>query len=230
MNETAVVNFAKGGWYAQGQQRLWRSLDAHIGDADLRFYTDESQIENCAPHSATPYAFKPCAVMAAFKAGYRYVLWMDASLIVERSMLPIQQRLWADGYVFPLNGWTTGHWSTDACLEYFKLTRDEAFGIEHMMACFMAWDFSRPDCREFLRMWHAAALDGVSFRGAWTNKNREVSSHPEVLGHRHDQTAASLIAHQLGMVMKPLPELKYYDDPRPSAPGEEVIIRLKGGI
>jgi hypothetical protein len=35
--------------------------------------------------------------------------------------------------------------------------------------------------------------------GDWYNDKQQVSSHPDVRGHRHDQTAGAVIAHKLGM-------------------------------
>jgi hypothetical protein len=59
-----------------------------------------------------------------------------------------------------------------------------------------------------LVLWLDAAAYGISFRGIppgrpWTdsrsNRDGLLSSDPRVKGHRHDQTAASLIAYELNM-------------------------------
>jgi hypothetical protein len=52
---------------------------------------------------------------------------------------------------------------------------------------------------QFLDRWHAAATDGVSFIGDWTNDRGQCSADPRCRGHRHDQVIGSIIANQLGM-------------------------------
>ena len=62
----------------------------------------------------------------------------------------------------------------------------------------------------FLEQYFQLASDGVTFRGipldsphaiqkSWGNANQEMCADERVLGHRHDQTAASVISWKLGM-------------------------------
>ena len=67
------------------------------------------------------------------------------------------------------------------------------------MANVMGLDLSDERAVKFIQQYYEKANDGITFKGAWTNKNFEVSKDKRVLGHRHDQTAASVIAWKLGM-------------------------------
>ncbi len=122
-------------------------------------------------------------------------------------------------------GWLVGQWATDASLAKLGMSRDAAMTVPMFSAGFTGLDLRNERSREFLRRWHAAAQDGVSFIGPWTNQDRKCSADPRVLGHRHDMTAASIIAHKLGMVPAK-PTFMAYDGPGPFA--ETVCIRARG--
>jgi hypothetical protein len=76
------------------------------------------------------------------------------------------------------------------------------------MACVMGFDF--PKCQQFVFDYQARAIDGT-FKGPWDNSGNKASSDPRVLGHRHDQTAASVIATRCGMT-EWIPSGVYYMD------------------
>ena len=61
---------------------------------------------------------------------------------------------------------------------------------------------------EFLRRWQAASAKGL-FRGEWTNDTKSESTDPRCRGHRHDQSAASIIATQLGMQQENAGPMQY---------------------
>jgi hypothetical protein len=88
--------------------------------------------------------------------------------------------------------------------------------IPMLMGICMGWNMREPKCQEFLRIWLDKAVDGSTFPGSWTNHQREVSADPRVLGHRHDQSAASLIAWQLdmGFIVPHETYFQYYENPR----------------
>jgi hypothetical protein len=64
-------------------------------------------------------------------------------------------------------------------------------------------NFTHEAANKFLDEWEITAKNG-SFIGAWINDNLEVSPDLRVRGHRHDQTAASVIACKLGMDLLPI--------------------------
>jgi hypothetical protein len=74
------------------------------------------------------------------------------------------------------------------------------------MACVMGLNFNSTTSIEFLTKWNDVAV--TAFPGAWWNSNnpdhgKKIGAQPigppEVCGHRHDQTAASIITYDLGM-------------------------------
>jgi hypothetical protein len=91
-----------------------------------------------------------------------------------------------------------GNWTSDAALPLLGITREQSFKIPKLATHSLGLDLKTNIARDFLSQWMDAANNG-SFRGAWTNNNHEVSQDPRVCGHRHDLSAASVIADRLGM-------------------------------
>lgn len=197
MTETLIINFAKGQWYPRGQARLRRSL-SDVGYAgDTWMVGDEADIPSPS-HQDSPYAFKPAMFAKARERGYRFVLWCDAAVWACKPIDPVWAWIQSHGHLFFYNGWI-GEWSSDAALESFGVSREEALKLHELMGCCLGLDLAQPKSQEFLARWVEKSLDGKTFPGSWTNAQGQVSADPRVKGHRHDQTAASLIAHQLGM-------------------------------
>ena len=74
------------------------------------------------------------------------------------------------------------------------------------------FDFTHPITNEFFRRWKKAADDGI-FCGNWANDTKTESQDSRCKGHRHDQTCAGFILHQLGIEKSPsflVKENKYF--------------------
>ena len=84
-----------------------------------------------------------------------------------------------------------------APLAKFGLTRDQAMAIPMVYALCMAFDVQDHKTAEMLLEWSALSVDGTTFEGPWINDG-SCSADPRCLGHRHDQTAISLLAHKYG--------------------------------
>ena len=192
-----VINFARGSWYAQGQQRLLDSLNEVRFDGDVLLFNNEADL-GAPSHQVCPYGFKPYALARAIELGYTHVIWADASVWAIRNIQPMFDHIDKQGWMFFLNT-CTGQWTSDACLEVFGLTRDEAMKQDMLMGICMGFKTTHPVTQQFFKEWLAHANDGKSFPGSWTNKNHEVSHDPRVNGHRHDQSVASILAWKLGM-------------------------------
>src|SRR5262249_5890303 len=134
--------------------------------------------------------------------GHRWVLWVDAGLRIRRSLDPLFASIRSRGYLFFPESHSVGEFCKDDALSTLGITREESFAIPSCWAAVVGLDLGSPRGAEFLRQWKERAADGVSFPGPkWSGVNgwpHLASPDPRVRGHRHDQTAASVIAHQLG--------------------------------
>jgi len=193
-----VVNVATGP-YVAGQRRLKRALtDPMLCWAD--------QMPPSSPtHKRTPYAFKAFALEAARIQGADLVLWADAAVVPIRSLDPLWDLIERQGYWFSRNGFQNGQWCSDAALPLLGITREESFQQEHVVATTFGLDLRSEIGTTFASEYLRLAQNG-SFRGPWRNDHGEASTDPRVTGHRHDQTAASVIAHRLGMELTNPPQ------------------------
>lgn len=222
--KTVILNFAKGKWYPMGQLRLSRSLD-DVGYTGGRMFIRDEQEVGAPRHDDSPYAFKPALFNAAKAEGYDLAIWMDAAIFAIRDVRPMFEHLEQHGHMFFVNG-HVGPWSSDAALKSFGVDREDAMRMIELTGCCLGIDFRNARSLEWLRRWTEKSLDGVTFPGHWTNDNAEVSTDPRVNGHRHDQTAASIIAHQMGMPLVVGHEIQhpggeglfqYYENPQRTA-------------
>jgi hypothetical protein len=188
--------------FAPGIRRLKRSLAKHkfVGGA---IYWDRGYPVGCPTHLESPFAFKPFCFYAAWRLGYRYVLWLDASVKVRSSVDPIFRKIVSDGYIMFQETHSVGEYCTDTALKSLGITRERAFEMPSCWGCAIGLDLGDPTAQEFLQSWRTYAVDGVTFPGPkWSGVRgwpQTISSDSRVKGHRHDQTAASVIAQKLGM-------------------------------
>lgn len=185
----------------------------------------------CPTHSEVPYAFKAHAIEHASKE-HDVLLWMDASVVPVANLRPLWRKIEADGYWFALNGWTNYEWTATnvypllfpdmPLVEAQKINRE----IPHVVATAFGVSLKNPTGKTFLEEYCRLART-KAFCGPWGNSNNpEAPQYPpsmmgpcgpkDVRGHRHDQTAASVLAWRLGMALTPCPEFFSYTegDPR----------------
>ena len=203
MNNRCIVNVAFGGNHGKGQERLFGSLDSK----DTSFLPFRAVPTGCPPHSEVPYAFKPYAVKCAMDHGSKHVLWMDASCWATGSMQPYWDILDNHGYMFIRGGYVNRQWCSVAAAEAMNATGAE-LDADHLAAIFMGFNFERAEAREFLAEWKRYADLRVPFAGTadpllvpamWSNQKGWCGPNPPILGHRHDQTVASILVKRMGL-------------------------------
>lgn len=224
-----IVNVSIGGWYPKGLDRLQASIKKYSPEIDVIGWRDEYP-PGCPPHQKIPYAFKPYAFKHARGRGYRSAIWLDSAAWAVRDVTPVFEGIERDGCYLQNGGHNTGQWCSDAALVTLGVTRDEAMKMGHLTACIMGLDFTNETTCKFLDQWLAYADDGITFPGAWTNKNGEVSKDPRVKGHRHDQTAASVLSLRLGMPWHVKKVRLQYKLPKNLEPRNDFICFMSAGM
>lgn len=215
------MNVALTDRYTKLSARLRQTLKL-VGDT-----TPVLQWLNCLPPDAPKldmpfgaYCAKPFAMLEAVRAGFDAVLWLDAAYYAVRHPAPLFAHIERVGHYVQGNGFFVGEWSSDYALAKFGVGRESAFGIPELSASALGLNMAHEDSQRFLQAWAELAADGKTFIGAHANecametvKQRgfpfrtigPVSQDPRVMGHRHDQTAASLLAWKLGWELTPRP-------------------------
>lgn len=173
----AIVNVSTKKYW-NGQMRLIASLKDKT-DATILSWQSEDEV-GAEPHEVNNYAFKPMAIVKAYEMGYRQILWLDASMDAIKDLSPLFEVIERDGYFFQWSGWFNNQWTNGHAKDYFGT--DEGIMISSGV---LGLDLTNPIAYQFMDKWTQAMRDGI-FNGSWDN-------------HRHDQTAASLIAYKMGL-------------------------------
>ncbi len=201
----AIGTIALGGIYPQLSTRLLQRFAAVCPNYEVQAWINNKPAE--APfmfvdeYDYTAYCAKPF-VMDALRADVAILL--DASFFPVRDILPLVEHIEKVGYYFCDNEFKVGEWCSDKCAEAFGLNRDYIMDMPELSSYCVGLDLRRGECRRLLEMWKSAArspsiIPGRHTAGTEGRNAGFVSSDSRVRGHRHDQTALSIIAHQFGM-------------------------------
>ena len=211
MNKRCIISFATGRYNSVLDRQIQTVLQ-HTEDIDHICYRD-SYPKGCPTHQEIPYAFKAFVLKEAMNKGYTSILWMDSAIYIQHDIEPLFEIIEREGYLIFRNGWTQANWSTDAQLEAFNLTRDEAETMPHPMACVIGFQIND----ETIEWIHDYINSYPLFVGAWNNNDNVCSADTRVLGSRHDQTVLGFIANQYGLKMTNPNGLLSYDITDPIA-------------
>ena len=168
------------------------------------------------------------------------LLWCDASVIPIRPLAPLWERIERDGYWIGNNGWTNYEWTADSAYpELFSegtwkaaetsaraIWRDTNRSIPHVVATAFGVNVEHPTGKAILAEYFRLASQTKAFCGPWLNRNHvakeerpvdswagereSVCGPSDVRGHRHDQTALSVIRGRLGCQLTNSPDIFAY--------------------
>lgn len=222
--KTCIINVAVDGWYPEGQDRLKKSLALVGYKGDTMFWKNKFP-PGSDPHHMVPYGFKPAAFRAARAEGYTTIQWLDASFWAIKPMDRLFAEIESEGHYLAPEAFSVGSWCTDAALVTLGLEREEAFTIPLVIAGAIGLDLTNERSMKFLDEWSRLSKDGVTFLGPWRQDGLDTKDK-RVHGHRHDLTAASVIAWRLGMKRSTsgLMTTNWQDPPDP------VIMLARGGV
>jgi len=226
----AVVNVATTDFYQRGQARLREALHNLEGaddDFDMHLWDGEPPL--CPLHRDVPYAMKAYALRLAADEGDVLLLWCDSCIVPVRSMEPLWKRIEKDGYWFAANGFTNAQWCADSwygeCMPGVPLEEARALnrGVPHVVATCFGLNVKSAIGLSILNEYYRLASETRAFCGPWRNTPETPCGPAEVLGHRHDQSCLSWIAHRHGVKLTNPPEIFSYP------PGDESTIVLADG-
>lgn len=235
MSDRCVVNVATTEHYRKGQRRLMQS-GRFLGGYAAHAKTWPAIPNTWPSHDQIPYGFKAFALKETAEH-YDLLLWADASILPIRSLEPLWEKVERDGYWIARNGWNNYQWTADSA--YYELfpenpriweMREVNKRIPHVVATSFGLNVKHPIGKAFLDEYYRLASETKAFCGPWTNSlyglnpsekpalpdtdRRSACGPPDVVGHRHDQTAASVIAWRLGMKLTDCPEIFAYSKRR----------------
>jgi hypothetical protein len=237
-----AVNVSTGTTYRAFQGRLNQKLN-EFGNCDIRLWS-EPLPKSWTPHKDVPYRFKAHALRSV---DADLILWLDSAILPLRSLDPLWKQIEEVGYFIPANpGMWNYEWTAMSAYDdlFPEISREAAIGlnrrIPHCSSAAFGFNLSlwigQRAYSEFSRLANTRA-----FCGPWANSNgpdkdryqaaflardytTAVCGPPDVRGHRHDQTALSVIAWRLGMK---LDTTMYAHENGTPEPGEGVILYHK---
>jgi hypothetical protein len=184
----------------------------------------------------TAYCAKPFALDYARQCGATQAILLDAAFFPIRPIKPLVEHVQRNGYYLCRNGFSVGEWSSDAALNKFNVSREQALGIEEISSYCVGLDLSPNSVDPLFLLWWWMKSVGT-FAAPHTNTGHPgrnqgfVSADARVKGHRHDQTALSLIAHDLGMTrLSDRPEFTAYQRGYGGAFPNESTVLVNHGV
>ena len=229
MSTRAIVSVATGTHYVKGLDRLTEWCAANGED----YVSWRDRLPPGSPtHQQVPYAFKAYALKYAADHGADVLLQADACILPVRSLEPLWERIERDGYWIGANGFTNYEWTADLAypdlfpdtflLGFYSAARIVNRDIPHVVAGTFGISLQHPTGRAILDEYFRLASTTKAFCGPWVNTNHptqlDKSEGPgrgpcgpsDVRGHRHDQTALSVIAWRLGCKLTNPPDVFSY--------------------
>lgn len=197
-----VVNVATG-YFVKGQERLRQACDGHAF-----VHWADAMPPGCPPHSQVPYAFKAHALYDAAKR-HSLLLWADASILPIGNLEQLFERIDCEGYWISRNGWMNSEWTAESAYEFLDVTREENARIPHVVATAFGVNAEHPQGKALLEEYYRLART-TAFCGPWRNTPETPCGNAKVFGHRHDQTALSVIAWKLGLGLTEPPNIFAY--------------------
>ncbi len=204
-----ITTVAIGGWYPRGAARMIEKFAQVSSGFELQAYIDV--FPPGAPgrvvvdgYDYSGYCAKPFALLGALRSGAEIGILLDASFYPIRHIEPLVNWIGDTGYYFCRNGFNLGEWSSDAALAKFEISRERAFAIEEISSYCVGVH------RKHLDLVEAWCESWPSFPGPHSNVKAQdkrfsyrnegfVSDDPRVRGHRHDQTALTVLAWRAGL-------------------------------
>ncbi len=222
-----VVSVATTPRFQRGQNRLGVAMETLRGREDAEFHYWKEIKPGWPTHEQKPYGFKAYA-MRDLRDYADVMLWCDASILPVRNMDPLWERIERDGYWIARNGWVNYDWCADSaypdlfpgcdslepCIEG-HVTRAEYARrvnrcIPHVVATAFGVNKHHPIGKAILDEYIRLATDTQAFCGPWKNDPQAPCGPPDVLGHRHDQTALSVLAWRNGCKLTDCPDVFAY--------------------
>lgn len=207
MTRTVVSVAIGASHYHAGLQRLANSFRMFDPFTEQRLY--KYLPADWPTHKEKPYGFKAFALQEAKNSDS--ILWCDSVVMAIRQLKPLWERIECDGYFMVKgNGDNNYEWTADdaypdlfPCLPLERARKGNK-NIPQVSAAVIGLNLRSGIGSAFLCEYYRFAKETNVFCGPWTNTND--CGPPDVKGHRHDQTVASVLAWKLGMKLTSLPE------------------------
>ena len=239
--KVTICTVAYKGWYRKGLERQIREFERVSPGYELQGWL------NVLPPGTplavrdgvdyTGYAAKPWAMKYALENA-DVALLIDASVYPIRHIEPLIDFVWDKGYYLSPTGFSAGEWTNDGMLASFGLDRDHALKIPDVASGVVGLR-GTPKNLDLVMAW-CRSTEWACFSAPHSNVHAadkkhhyrnvgHVSYDPRCSGHRQDQSALSLLAHQAGMTeLTPWPRFVAYQAGYGGKSDETTVLEIAG--
>jgi hypothetical protein len=239
-----IVNVSTGRYVSAGI-RLLKACD-EMDPYSRKAFFDGRFPAGSPAHEQKPYAFKVYAIAEAIReCDPDLILWIDASVVPVKSLARLWEKIRRDGYWLAINGWTNYEWTADdAYPDLFPEcslaeAREKNKTFPQMVGTAFGLNMRSEIGQKFFHELFRLASETNSFCGPWGNtaspagpkycaEMMGLCGPADVLGHRHDQTAMSVLAWRMEMKLTQCPDIFGYAPNPPSINGADERIILLG--
>lgn len=188
-----IINVSIGGRYPKEQERLRASLEGRFHGATLMW----TEFPNKKYNQENLYNAKAAAFEEAILQGYQQILWVDSPVVAMGDVTPIFEKIEREGYLTVQNGnHNCAESCSDACLEYFEVTRDQAEKIPESTGGIIGVNMKHKMADEMIHMFIRACKDGAC---DGSRHHDGQSTDPRFKYHRNCQSVISLCANAVGL-------------------------------
>jgi hypothetical protein len=106
-------------------------------------------------YSTTPYGFKFCALMEAYRLGYKRVLWLDCKCLPIQNPSPLFEKIRRKNFVYRQSKWPFSKYCTAAIRKTFKLKASEERRIKHIATGVLGFNFESKKVQKVLHELYA---------------------------------------------------------------------------
>jgi hypothetical protein len=242
--KVVICTVAYGGWYRKGLERQIREFERVSPGYEMQGWLNV--LPPGTPHLVkdgydyTGYAAKPWAMRHAMNSGADVALLIDASVYPIKHIEPLIDFIWDHGYYLAPAGFTIGEWTNDEMLGYYGFDRDHALKIPDVASGIVGFRLKADANTQFLVDQWCCATTSPGFAAPHSNVHAadkrhhyrnvgHVSYDPRCSGHRQDQSALSLIAHQLGLTdLTPWPRFVAYQAGHGGKADDSTVLQIAG--
>ena len=204
MKGVCFINAGIGEWYCHGSDRLKASLQQHGFSGDVLIWKDWPEIP--FPRDVI-YTCKAAAFQQAIDADYGTIIWADSSIFAQDDVTPFVARVVDKGMWIGSSGYNGAQTCTDACLQYFEVTRDEAERMPDCATGLFGVNLDFDFARKFIEAWIKSAHEGA-FNGSRHHSGQ--SKDRRFKFGRQDQSAATMLCGKMGIKLDAFSEFVGY--------------------
>ncbi len=183
-SDIIFCSYCFGTQYEEQQRRLLSSILAIYPNANTHFL-NEDESTGKPRFQQSLYGFKVGLVRDCLARGFRKIIFFDTAITLVSAVDHWFTLTPEHGVLAAIDRQTLERVTSDACLSYCGLTREQVSTWTLLGGSIYVFDFSIEKCRAIFAMWEKMERDGIF-------GTQDDLSHDRLQSHRMDETCMAL--------------------------------------